>query len=101
MLVRRLLPAMQTEEALRVTKDVMERMEQAQQDLTEEVVLTNKNSTSHIPCNRYYVLRIPVGEPPFQGWSPMCSQLVSILVRQESLTFPNSLSTFSLISLAS
>ncbi|CAI8163854.1 MAG: Uncharacterised protein [Prochlorococcus marinus str. MIT 9215] len=38
MLVRRLLPAMQTEEALRVTKDVMERMEQAQQDLTEEVV---------------------------------------------------------------
>ncbi len=38
MLVRRLLPAMQTEEALRVTKNVMERMEQAQQDLTEEVV---------------------------------------------------------------
>ena len=38
MLVRRLLPAMQTEEALRITKDVMERMEQAQQDLTEEVV---------------------------------------------------------------
>lgn len=38
MLIRRLLPAMQTEEALRVTKDVMERMEQAQQDLTEEVV---------------------------------------------------------------
>jgi ABC-type xylose transport system substrate-binding protein len=29
---------MQTEEALRITKDVMERMEQAQQDLTEEVV---------------------------------------------------------------